>query len=330
MQCMSLDFFADPDKDPLTEKGKKWLADAIRGIPGGVKSPQWRREMCRNWGAGGGQLVFPEFETHEDRIVVPPFEVPESWALYAGFDYGHRNPSAFEVFAVDHDANVWSVWEYYKSGDGYRAQARAIRSCPYYDRLSFPPVADPSLWALTQQDKSDKNDMKSIAQLFAELDSEEAVFFAKGKAGGDITWAEKVKGDLWWNLDEGEEPRWKIFATCPKLIWEIRKLRYRDWRSTASKAEQAVQEKIVQKDNHAIDAACYFYLMFFEKPENERRRERKYEKLKQQDLISYREWRASERIFGEEPESEKTGIGSMLGESEGDAMSDKDAGGGLW
>jgi len=256
VKCLSIHYSSDPEKDPSTPKGQRWLQEALRGIPGGMQSSQWQREMEQNWSAGGGQLVFPEFQAYENQIVIPPFEVPESWALYAGFDYGHRNPSAFEVFAVDYDGNVYTVWEYYEAGAGYRAQARAMRSCPYYDRLSFPPVADPSLWAVTQQDQSDKNDMKSIAQLFAELDEEERVLFAKGKAGGDITWAEKVKGNLWWDLQSGNKPKWKIFATCPKLIWEIRKIRYRDWAGTASRAEQSAREKIVQKDNHALDA-CY-------------------------------------------------------------------------
>lgn len=292
------EFFADPEKDPETVTGAKWYADAPKGYVGGVNSTAWRREMMIDWDAAGGELVFPQFEIYKSRIVIPPFEVPETWALYAGFDYGHRNPSSFHVYAIDHDGNIWVIWEYYKSGQGYRKIAQAIRGCPYYKNLAYLPVADPSIWAKDQQVDSG-NEVKSIAQLFFELPDDERVIFAKGKAGGDIAVAEKINSGLW-NEEELQKkvaPRLKIFATCEMAIWEIGKLRYSDWSGTMAE-QRNVKESIVDKDNHFYDDMKYFMLQFFMTPGRPVEDE-SMNQLKMVDPASYAEWMRVKQRMGE-------------------------------
>jgi hypothetical protein len=277
-------YSADPDKNATTPRGKEWLVAASEGYPGGMGSQKWRQEMEIDWEAAGGELVFPFLELYESKVVCRPFEVPESWALYASFDYGHRNPSAFVVMAIDHDGNVCTVWEYYRAGAGYEETARAIRECPYFDRLAFAPIADPSIWALNQQ--AGNNEVKSIAQLFSELPPELAIYFAKGKKGGDITAAEKILGLLWKDI-ENREARWKIFSTCQATIWELKRLRYADW-GGALAAYRNKQESIVDKDNHSWDAHKMFFNLFFSSPVMPAKPE--MEKLKREDPLSYREW----------------------------------------
>lgn len=287
--AIKIHYSADPEKDPDTEIGRVWLEQAAQGYVGGILSSAWRREMEIDWDATGGELVFPQLATFKNRIVVPPFEVPESWSLYAAFDYGHRNPSSFNVYAIDFDGDIYSIWEYYKSGEGYRNIARAIRACPYYNRLSMNPVADPSIWAKNQQ--NDDGSVKSVAQLFTELPSDEQVIFIPGKKGGDITVAEKINS-LLWNTDElmaGGKPRLKIFATCPMQIWELEKLRYKDWSATV-REQKNLQEEIVDKDNHSYDSLKYFLMMFFFAPDAPKQEDRKLEALKSVDYASYREW----------------------------------------
>jgi len=296
-----VEFSADPAKDPDTAEGRVWLENEIKGIPGGIASSQFRQEYMIDWDAAGGELVFPQFEFLKSKIVVTPFAVPESWSLYASFDYGHRNPSSFHVYAIDHDGDVWCVWEYYASGRGYRQIASSIRRCPYFNRLSFLPIADPSIWAKTQQvvGSTDQNEMKSVAQLFYELPVTEQIIFAPGKSGGDITVAEKINGDFWSEdrLSKGEAPRLRIFATCPMMIWELGKLRYKDWSGTMQE-QRNLQESIVDKDNHAWDDLKMFVTMFFmapAKPEEE-----KYARLKVEDPVSYREWMNVAKMHDEE------------------------------
>jgi hypothetical protein len=310
--CIRLHYTADPDKDPSTSQGAKWIDEEVKGIVGGFKSAQWRSEYEIDWDATGGELCFPQFEQFKSAIVVKPFEVPETWSIYGSFDYGHRNPSSFHIYAIDHDGDIWAIWEYYRAGKGYREIAKIIRGCPYFGKLSYMPIADPSIWAKTQQivGTSDQNELKSIAQLFYELPPEEQVVFAPGKAGGDITVAEKINGDLWneEKLRAGESPRLKIFATCPAMIWELGKLRYKDW-SGSMQEQRNLQESIVDKDNHAFDDLKMFLTMFFMSPEEPKKE--KYEQLKRTDYASYREWKAVEKMHNERQRSK-----SILGEFE--------------
>jgi hypothetical protein len=302
--CIRVEFKADPEKDPETERGSLWLSNEIKGIPGGIASAQFRQEYMIDWDAAGGELVFPQFEIYKSKIVIHPITVPETWNLYGSFDYGHRNPSSFHVYAIDHDGDVFVVWEYYASGRGFRQIAKAIRACPFFDKLSFLPIADPSIWAKTQQTE-DGNELKSIAQLFFELPEPERITFAPGKKGGDITVAEKINGDLWneEEIKKGMTPKLRIFATCPMMIWELGKLRYKDWSGTMQE-QRNLQESIVDKDNHAFDDLKMFLTMFFMAPT--RPEADKLEALKKSDFASYQEWKAVARMHGEDDLSKST------------------------
>lgn len=283
--CMKLLYTCDPTKD----------ADELaKGYPGGKRSAAFRQEILIDWDAAGGELCFPQLETYEDRIVVKPFEVPETWSLYGSFDYGHRNPASFHLYAIDYDGNINVIWEYYKSGKGYRYIADCIRSCPYFERLSFMPIADPSIWAKNQQ-VADSNEVKSIAQLFFELPPDLQIVFAPAKSGGDITVAEKINSALWNEeaLRNGEPPRLKIFATCPMMIWELKKLRYSDWSGSMAEVRN-LKESIVDKDNHAFDDLKQFITMFFMSPD--RPEKDPLEKLKKVDPTSYAEWKRVEQM----------------------------------
>jgi len=299
-------YTADPAKNPATPEGAKWLKNELIGIQGGIHSAQWRQEYEIDWDAAGGELVFPQCEMFRSRIICAPFTVPETWALYGSFDYGHRNPSSFHVYAIDHDGDIWSVWEYYKAGMGYRSIAKSIRACPHFEGLSCLPIADPSIWAKTQQTSSDQNEMKSVAQLFFELPEEERIVFSPGKSGGDITVAEKINGELWneEELKKGRAPRLKIFATCPMQIWELGKLRYRDWGSSMQE-QKNLQESIVDKDNHAFDDLKMFMTMFFMTPKEPEKEA--MAALRVSDPTSYNEWKAVGRMHGEEQKENALG-----------------------
>jgi hypothetical protein len=292
-------YTADPDKDPATVKGAEWFQRSLKGYTGGTKSSAWRQEMEIDWDATGGDLVFPQLEIYQEKIFINPFTIPDGWELYASFDYGHRNPSAFEVFAIDYDSNVYAIWEYYVAGKGYRSIAQSIRACSYWDKMKFSPIADPSIWAKNQQVAgADNNEMKSVAQLFIELPSNEQVIFMPGKAGGDITVAEKINGFLW-NEDElkqGNRPRFFIFKTCPMLMWELLKIRYKDYSDTMQE-QRNLQEDIVDKDNHAFDATKMFLNMFFPNPEE--KDPPKFQRLKEMDRASYDEWKSVAKMHGE-------------------------------
>ncbi len=322
--CVRLHYSADPARDPDTEQGRQWVIEASKGLVGGVNSSDWRQEQEIDWDITGGAPVFPMIQLFRSRIVCAPFEIPEGWSLYAGYDYGHRNPSAFNVHAVDYEGNITTCWEYYKADARYRDQARAIRSCEFFDRLSYMPIADPSIWSLTQQAD---NEVKSIAQLFSELADDERIHFAPGSKGGDVTLAERILGDLWaplvleWNVANGALPgsqkstgrlKWRIFETCPNLISELEGLRWAEWTGSAAASRNA-KEKIVDRKNHAWDATKVVFNMFFAGPV--RPQADKYESLKKSDPSSYREWTSMAERLGEAESNQGTpGFGEFCEE----------------
>jgi len=253
IRVWQIHYTADPDKNPRTPAGKEWLKKELRGYPGGKNSAKWRKEMEIEFDAVGGRLVYPDLGLHQDRIFIKPFEIPDTWKLYGGFDYATRGVSTFQILAKGKGDDFYSIWEYYKSGSGHIQTALAIKECPYFNRLEFM-VADPSIWAATQQ-KRNTNEMVSVAQLFAD----QGVNFHKGQRGGDVAVAEKINEIYWSHLDNPEtQPQYRIFQTCPKLYWEMGRLRYNDW-TTGTAENRNVKETIVDKDNHACDAVKYIF-----------------------------------------------------------------------
>lgn len=258
IQIVRIHHSADPAKDRDTVAGKVWFKEEIKGYRG-VTDPRWRKEMEIDSQAHGGQLLFPYLLEYQHQIFVKPYEI-EGLTLNAGLDYGTRNPSAFEVLAVDYDSNIQTVWEYYeppktrdesdeqfRSRKGYKALSQQIKKCPYFGR-NLPIFADPSLWNKNQESE-DKKGLRSMADLFAQ----EGVYLSPGQRGRDFACYEKLDSAFWEDL---VNPRFTIFRTCPWLWWELQRLRFADF-TEATQVNRNLQEKIVDKDNHAWDAIKY-------------------------------------------------------------------------
>jgi hypothetical protein len=156
--------------------------------------------------------------------------------------------------------------------------------------------------------------MKSVAQLFFELSDNERVLFMPGKKGGDITVAEKINGDMW-NPEElklGNQPKLRIFSNCPMLIWEMKKLRYKDW-SAVAQEERNVQEEIVDRDNHAFDDLKMFLTMFFMGPSiaKDSEDDARLRALREADRASYDEWKRVQKMHGESKQSSGATMGDF-------------------
>ena len=262
IRILQVHYSADPDKNPATPKGKKWLkTEALDGYPGGMKSAKWKREMEIDFDVVEGQKVFEGIELHEDKLFIPPFDVPVTWQLRGSFDFASRGVSAFHVHAkAKGQEDYYTIWEYYKKESTYPETAEAIKNCPYWGRLGWIS-ADPCLWARNQQIKSEvtgKIVLTSYALLFAGLGIE----FVPGSCGGDLAIADMIKYDLWGNLLTGEnqhqQPRYRIFKNCPMAWWELKRLRYKDW-TVATGQDRNVKEEIVDRDNHFFDNLKYYF-----------------------------------------------------------------------
>lgn len=248
-RVIRLHYSADPDKNPDTEKGRQWVEVETGKLPGGKTSLLWRREMEIDFGAGSGELVFPEFFGMEDEIVCDPFVLDETYNIFGGFDWGVRNPLSFHVYAEAPDGTMYSVWELYETGRTVAYTARAIRECPYYDRIQWI-AADPSIWTENQMKKDGFTSVAAMMQ-----DEDEVGKFVIDKLmpahdRSDVSGISRFK--MLWSL---KPVKFKIFANCVNQINEFKNLKYPERKETTNETE-----KILDKNNHTWDDAKYFVL----------------------------------------------------------------------
>ncbi len=273
VNVVQLHYSADPDKDPATPLGQAWLKEALKGYPGGMNDPRWRKEMEIDFYAFSGQLLFPFLIENESTILVDPItSIPPHWRLTAGFDYGTRSPSAFIVTGWDEYLHPTTLWEYYeapkdkkesltafRARKGYKRTAKAIKTSPFYKHVLAGGgiIADSSIADKTQQTKSG---LKSMQDLFAE----EGLYFnlAQRQVGGDIAWYEMVSSRFW---ADPTKPLWKITKNCSWLWWELKGLRFKEWGAAAS-VDKNFREEVVDKNNHATDAIKYDFRMWAGQP----------------------------------------------------------------
>lgn len=245
VKIAQLHYSADPDKDPETEQGKIWFTKSSNLYPGGINSPTWRREMEIDPKAGAGERVFPDFFEKEKDIVCDPITPDHTYSLYGGFDWGTRNAVSFHVYAFGMDGSITAIWEYVAHRATLPVVAEAVRGCPYYGRLEWI-AADPSMWT---ENQAKKDGFTSIARMFTEDLPEhlrlDKLMSAHGR--GDMRFKQKL--EVYW-----QRPPYKvkIARNCPKLIEELRNLRY-----PPAMVDKNDPEKILDKDNHSWDDFKY-------------------------------------------------------------------------
>ena len=105
----TLHYTADPRK-----RGKAWKQEAMRGM----SKAHAEQEFEISYDAMLGEKVFPEIQSRQDEIILHegPFvgnDWPRSTPMWAGFDYGARNPSSFHVYTAV-DGILYAIWELYE------------------------------------------------------------------------------------------------------------------------------------------------------------------------------------------------------------------------
>jgi hypothetical protein len=228
----------------------------------GLDDPRWKKEMEIQYGALGGQHLFPKWEQWKNgvggaQIVVPSYEA-QATKLYGSYDHGSFNPAAFHVHSVDSDGIITTVWEFYganvpahqianiiKGKDGYDQNGKRYEGCPYSGFAYI--VADPSIWNEDKPQFVGPN--KSTAGIFREM----GVYMIPGERGGDITVANWLHGWYWKDI---QHPRYRIAASCLKLIWELGQQRRKEFSAQVA-LNRSQPEELVDKDNHGWDGLKY-------------------------------------------------------------------------
>src|SRR5579859_407513 len=223
-----------------------------------------RRAAMRDgdWDQFAG-MMFPEFS--EERHVVDPVPIPESWGKFNGIDWGFAKPWFVGWNAVDEDGRVWVYREIYETQVGEAEQARRILAAEAPDEQIRVRYADDAMWSARG------GDVKPIAEVYAD----NGVWLTPaGKGPGS-----RIQGWQRWHSYLADGPacplhRAKglercglihIFTTCPNLISELRSLP----RATTGNPEDADPNA----PDHAMDGERYFLInlgggaTFYDSPE---------------------------------------------------------------
>lgn len=162
-----------------------------------------------------------------DEISVDPFKIPDTWSRCYGMDVGK---TAVIWLAWDRDSDVvYATDEYFSTEYNTTLHAEAIKA-----RGAIPGVIDPSSLQSNQMDGQ---------KLFD-------IYRSKGL---DIQWertgVESGIGDVWGRLSTG---RLKFFSNLSGLRMEFQR-----YHRIKSETVFGVQDKIVKKDDHRVDALRY-------------------------------------------------------------------------
>lgn len=207
-----------------------------------------------DWDSFSGQ-VFTEWrndsEHYEDRInthVIRPFEVPKTWSIWCGMDWGYSRPFSVLWFAVDRERRLYLLREYYgctgTPNQGVKmepaAVAREIKRIesedPNLKGRHISRVGDPAIWG--------SQSGESIGDMF----ERECVYWEKGE-NSRLDGKMQLHHRLAFN--DGGIPMLYVFNSCKHFIRTVPNLVY---------DEKDVEDVDTDGEDHAYDA-CRMVLM---------------------------------------------------------------------
>lgn len=236
----------------------------------------WDREQEIVDEAGGGDKIFASLLSTFAKVIVikdPNWYPKPEWDVVGGFDHGKTNATTLEKAYIDQDANIYMCGEFYqmkteKWDNNIWQNVPIMLKMPHLNRMRWIR-ADPSIFF----DKEAQLDgtFTNINAVYRKQGFTRLTTYPTAQSREDLTFEERMN-DHWANLGERKPT---LYIVCrnemdrrqpglhpydsPNLLWELKR-----WRRHELTAKQLITrnatEKIVDKDNHAIDATKYLVL----------------------------------------------------------------------
>ena len=237
--------FTDPDTEmlrlfvPSRVQDNKILMDADPGYVKRMKGVG-DEELVKAWLDGDwSALVGAYFGNVWNNVeLTESFDIPDSWTLFSGLDYGEASPTCWLLGAVDYDKNLWIINEYYEADRSASEHAQAIVEArdafPFTQRRSTRNIADPSIFVRRRLNEAAN---RSAGDIFREY----GIHLRPGNNN-------RING---WRIlrDAMSKGQLKIFREwCPNLIRTLPML---------PRDESRPEDLNTDAEDHAADALRY-------------------------------------------------------------------------
>jgi phage terminase large subunit-like protein len=226
-------------------------AEAIDRILGAIGDEDERaaRETGRFIQLGG--LVYKDFK--RDTHVIPALDPKtlHEWEWHRSMDHGFNNPTAWLWHAVSPDGEqIITFAEHYRREMVVSDHARIVKSMDaQFGKEAEFTVGDPAI------EQRNGINGTSVAGTYAE----HGIYIASGN-NEVLTGVERVSQYLKKNPKTGF-PYWRITENCTNLIFELERLKWKTYASRSATFQNNAHEQIHKKNDHAADAARYFFTM---------------------------------------------------------------------
>lgn len=202
-------------------------------------------------------LVFPLFKQNLDVHVVEPFIPPKDWEWYNSWDFGWNNPTAVYWHAVSPQGDIVTFAEHYASHLTVAEHAEIAKDRERgWGRIPDLRVGDPA----GKQTTGVTGTSYLIEYALRDININ-----VEGIPHDVMIGIEKMQSyfqlrndNLWAKRSGKPSPTWVITSNCPKLIWELKKLRWATAESDKRAYDSNKQEVVHKKDDHGFDSVRYF------------------------------------------------------------------------
>ncbi|SRR6266498_506676 len=239
ISVIEVDTFENPYLDDVE------INEFLKDIPEEDRDARLHGKFVRR-----GGVIYKQFK-RQIHVIDPLDKIPDNWEVYNSMDHGFNNPTAWLWHAVDPDGNVITFAEHYEREmiiEDHAKQVKMINgSIGHEIQLS---ICDPAC--------SQRN-AQTGTSVMAEY-SLHGVYMTPGN-NDVISGINKINAYLSYNtkLKPPRLPRWHITSNCVNLLAELPKYRWKTWSNKKSERENNPYDVPHKKDDHACDAARYFF-----------------------------------------------------------------------
>jgi hypothetical protein len=271
---LRLHYSCDPDKDPSTPVGRKWYVEARKGM----SDARWRQEYEIDYGALGGQLVFPEWDD-AIHMAEPCWPLDRlSCSVWQITDPHPRKHHAFLWLGVNSLGEQAVVWSWFKPGPGkliseYCAVVRAIEASAALGISPDRRLMDIAAKSFNASENVDY--FQAYRDARNRKNERVGLNYSPAKKNREYAGYELIREALKpreFELD-GEKivkPTLTVWAGCgdnDELAWQMRNLRYREWRGQV--LDKDAPKDPMEKRRDLVDCLSYGLMdnpRFFEGP----------------------------------------------------------------